>query len=342
MKMKTIQHVIIFLLSIVWMFLASSCKGTNPTESNDNNQIKTWTKVSNGLPTGNQKLWGVENNLYVFSNSKLYSSSNEGESWTIIGKGLPDSIIIKEIAGNNNYLAAATLGKGVFISSDFGENWYEPNNNGLNEQTKYVYSIEMDPEYLFIGAGTDANVFRSADLGNNWTAFNNGLPPRFPIHIPYHIPYINTLVKLNNILFACPDFDGIYLSDNKGESWQSNNQGLRENVYIWSISSSDSFYLATEWTGDRGIYRRNFNSSNWEKVYKIADYNPHFIVAQGNTVLASVDSGIVISFDNGNTWNSCNKGLDEPTQSFFYYAIIHNDYVFLVEHFKAIYRYSLN
>ena len=92
---------------------------------------------------------------------------------------------------------------------------------------------------------------------------------------------------------------------------------------------------------NRGVYRRNFNGSNWIKIYNITDFNPHFIVAQSSTVLASADSGIVISFNNGNTWNSCNKGLDDPTHSYFYYAIIHDNYVFAVCFREAIYRYSL-
>jgi len=338
MKMKTIQHVIILLSTIVWIFLLSSCKENNPIQSNDSNIIQAWTEINNGPPVGIRTLTSVGNSLYAYSNYKLYISSDDGDSWAIIGKGLPDSSTINGIAGNNNYLVAATLGKGVFISSDFGENWYEPNNFGLNEETKYVNSIVMGSKYLFIGAGTDAIVFRSSDLGKNWTGFNNGLPPSFPIHIPY----INTLVKLNNTLFACPDFEGIYFSDNQGESWQSNNEGLPEDAFIWDIASSDSFYFATEWSSDNGIYRRNFNSSNWIKIDNIKVSGPQFIVAQGSTILASAASGIIISFNNGNTWQTCNNGLEGENPMFFNYAIIHNDYVFFAGHNKALYRYSLN
>jgi photosystem II stability/assembly factor-like uncharacterized protein len=314
------------------------CNKSNPTDSGDNIQYKihTWEKVTNGLPVNaSYNISSVESKIYAYSGYNLYSSSDNGNSWSPMS-GLPDSTYVSVIAGTKDYLFAGTRGKGFLISSDLGVSWFESVNN--DSLPDYVYSILVDSEFLYVGAGNYAEVYRSSDLGNSWRSFHNG----FPILTPVHFLRINILEKNNNLLFACPFASGIYFSSDKGINWQSMNRGLYDDSDIWSFTVSDSFYFATELSNsEHGIYRYNFNGTNWTKIYNITDFNPHFIVAQGSTILASVDSGVVISFNNGNTWNSCNKGLDEPSQSYFYYAIIHNDYVFLVEHFKAIYRYSL-
>ena len=335
--MKTISSKILIRLLILGILIFIGCNKSNPTDSGDNIQYKihTWEKVMNGLPTNaSYNISSVESKIYAYSGFNLYSSSDNGDSWSSLS-GFLDSTQVNAIAGMNNFLIAGTNGKGIFISNDSGENWLESENN--DSLPNYIYSITLDSEFLYVGAGNDAEVYRSFDLGNSWNSFHNG----FPIRTPVHFLRINILVKNNNLLFACPFASGIYFSADNGINWQSMNNGLNDDSDIWSFAVSDSSYFAIEWNNDKGIYRHNFNGSTWTKIYNITDFNPHFIVAQGNTILASVDSGIVISFNNGNTWNSCNKGLDDPSQSYFYYAIIHNDYVFLVEHFKAIYRYSL-
>ena len=331
---KTITILFIMLIS----FFLIGCHKNNPieTENNNQNNIHTWVKVMNGLPTNAYYiLASVGRKIYVFADFKLYSSSDNGDSWDLIGAGLPDSTYVNVIAGTEDYLFAGTRGKGLFISSDFGVNWFESVNN--DSLPNYIYSIETDSEFLYVGAGNDAEVYRSSDFGNSWNSFHNGFPTRTPVHFLR----INRLVKNNNLLFACPFSSGIYFSDDNGNNWQSMNGGLQDGADIYSFSVSDSFYFALEWNIDQGIYRHSFNNSNWIKMYNITDFNTHFIVAQGSTILASVDSGIVISFNNGNTWNPCNKGLEGATHSIFPYAIINDDYVFTAANFNAIYRYSL-
>jgi len=334
-----VKKTVIILFLILISFILIGCHKSNPIEGENNNQnnIHTWIKVMNGLPTNvSYILASVVSKIYVFADFKLYSSSDKGESWNLIGDGLPDSTYVNVIGGTKNYLFAGTRGRGLFISSDFGVNWFESVNN--DSLPNYVYSIQMDSEFLYVGAGNDAEVYRSSDLGNSWNSFHNG----FPIRTPVHFLRIKILVKNNNLLFACPFASGIYFSDDNGKNWQPMNDGLYNDSDFWSFAVSDSFYFATELSNsEQGIYRHNFNSSNWIKMYNTTDRNLHFIVAQGNTILASADSGIVISFNNGSTWNPCNKGLDEPTHSYFYYAIIHDDYVFTADDYKAIYRYSL-
>lgn len=337
--MKNVYFKILTLLFLGLVISFNSCKShTVEIDDNDHDELNTWVNVTNGWPKSCNYITRIGNLVYLFADYKLFSSSNNGDSWNSIGLGIPDSTWINEMEGIDNYLAVATDGRGVFISNDFGNTWIEPANNGLDSKSKYVHSIEMDDEFIYIGAGLDAVVFRSSDLGNNWESFNEGFPPR----IPLYIPRIIILEKFNDLLFTSLFAEGIYYSENDGVSWQSLNEGitLSSHPWIFSLAISDSFYLAN--ITEDGIYHRTFYGTSWTKVLdNTADYNPHFVVAQGCTVLASRYSGMVISFDNGRNWKSCNKGLENISDPYFYYATIHNDYVFAVEHYGDVYRYSL-
>ncbi|MFA6598146.1 MAG: hypothetical protein WCS69_10515 [Ignavibacteriaceae bacterium] len=336
--MKKIFDKIIFTLTFLSVFIFYTCKESNPTEIKNNSQedINTWANVTNGLPLGAYRIASIGSKIYVFVNYKLYSSTNDGESWKNIGIGLPDSAWVGDITGYNNFMAITTEGKGVFISSDFGETWIKPTSSGLG--LEYIHSITMDSTFLYIGVGDDAEIYRSSDLGNSWTSFKNG----FPITTSVYYPRIELLIKNNNKLFACPFFSGIYSSNDNGNNWQSMNDGLSDHSSLWSFAVSDSFYFATEESNvEQGLYRYNFYSSTWVKISNITDYMRHFVVAHGSTVVASIDSVIKISFDNGNTWNLCNKGLDDATYSLFYYAVVHDNYVFAANNYRGIWRYLL-
>ncbi len=334
-----------FTLALVNIFICNSCTENNPTETKNQNIINTWVNVTNGIPSASYQIASIGNNIYVAAyfpqsaNFILYSSSNDGESWETLGNGLPDSTSVNGISGWSNYVALATSSKGVYISSDYGETWIKPANNGL--ESEYVYSIKMDSLFLYAGAGNDAKIFRSSDLGNNWTAFDNGLP----IRTPQFYPRILVIAENNNLFFACPFASGIYSSNDNGENWQSMNEGLPDHSWVFSFTASDSFYFAyvmAQAIQDYGVYRCEHNSRNWIKMpIALTDYAPHFVVAKGQTVVASIDSMIEISFNNGNTWADISKGLNNTKSSLFYYAIVHDNYVFAADIYNGIWRYHL-
>ena len=337
---------IMFSFLILGLCLIVSCKKSNPTEvkSIDQNVIHTWTNVTNGLPTNTAyTIASIGSKLYVYAGNKLFSSSDNGVSWISIGAGLPDSSWISAIAGINNNLAAATEGSGVFTSTDFGVTWLKSANIGLDAGAQDVHSILMTSEFLFIGAGNDASIYRSSDFGASWVSVSNG----FPVTTEEYFPRIYLLVGNDTILYACPFASGIYFSNNNGSNWQSMSEGLPYQPYVSTFAVSDSFYFATISTSsivEQGLYRRAFNSLNWKKIVDtlIIDL-PHFVVAHGSTVIISTGQGIEISFDNGNNWSVCNEGLDNnlATLAGFHYALTENDYVFATVDYKAIWRYPL-
>ena len=338
--MKPIFYKISFSFVIIMIFIFIGCNKSNPTDSG-NNGIHKWIKASNGLPANSYyNIVNIENKLYVYGGSKLYLSSNNGDLWKATGPNLLNNNTFGGLAGVNNYLAAASAGSGVILSSDLGGTWHERQNEGLDKNIKNVKSIVMGSKYIFIGAGLNAKVFRSSDLGNTWVSVNNGLP----ITTQIYNPSINLLVKIDSLLFACPNSSGIYFSDNNGNNWQSMNEGLPDNSNIWSLAASDSYYFAAVdpiSNSEIGLYRSAFNTNNWEKIkVKISHSSPFFVVAQDNIIIVSSDAGIEISFNNGSTWSIINDGLENITDKEFYSAVICNNYIFVILN-GNVWRYSL-
>ncbi|HRR09976.1 MAG TPA: hypothetical protein PLO56_14905, partial [Rhodothermales bacterium] len=101
----------------------------------------------------------------------VYSSSNNGSSWTPVNSGLTNTNVRSlALLNANGVLFAGTNGGGVFMSSNNGSSW-TPVNNGLTNT--YVYSLAINANGV-VFAGTDGGVYSSSNNGSSWTPVNNG------------------------------------------------------------------------------------------------------------------------------------------------------------------------
>ncbi|MEM7185221.1 MAG: glycosyl hydrolase [Bacteroidota bacterium] len=129
--------------------------------------------------------------------------------------------------------------------------------------------------------------------------------------------------------------DGIYRSDDGGNSWQ--HMGLKNSEHIGRIvvhpENSDVVYVAAIgplWSkgGDRGVYKTVDGGKNWKKVLEIDEHtgvndivmspaDPDVLYAAAHQrrrhvftyVGGGPGSGMYKSTDGGETWNKINKGL---------------------------------
>lgn len=88
-------------------------------------------------------------NGYVFacSGMGLYRTKDDGITWDKILTGLPELDILSIASTSDNYLLAGTRDDGLFLSLDYGDEWY---NIGL-ENTE-ILSICVDSEdYVYVG-----------------------------------------------------------------------------------------------------------------------------------------------------------------------------------------------
>lgn len=122
------------------------------------------------------------NNKIIALGSRIYKTSNNGQSWQMSSNGLENilsldnDIIFKIVANplNQNQFSIATS-QGIFTSFDSGNNWiqistnlveqiiHSPFNNGV------IIAASLTKDY------SDFNVYYSINMGENWSLINNDL-----------------------------------------------------------------------------------------------------------------------------------------------------------------------
>lgn len=168
-------------------------------------QIWQRKKTGEWQPIGDN-LVNCANDLEVFQ-SKLYAATNEGLY------RLTDSLW--EYVVVNSYTAVSSIQSGSYLPMV---------SQYLNfpkieiDVHKRVQSLNVHDDVMFVGA-EPRGLYKSSD-GSNWSACDVGLT----------IPYWGAIRKLigsaNGRLFAASDEDGVFMSDDGGETWQILDLGL--------------------------------------------------------------------------------------------------------------------
>lgn len=187
--------------------------------------------------------------IYVITsglNKGIFRSPDNGISWTKLSNNLPmDVYNIYCISFNGNDILLGT-DAGFLISANDGLTW-TPKNNGLPGFR--VHSIGVNGTVLF--AGTESGIYRSLDTAANWTSASAGLPNN------YWVGSILTIA--NRLVIGGPYGGGCYVSDNNGDTWLDNSNGLSSMQTLAFEYTADTIYVGTGavptfYTG--GLYKR--------------------------------------------------------------------------------------
>ncbi len=208
-------------------------------------------------PSNPNTIWvgsGENNNQRSVSyGDGIYKSVDGGKSFTNMGLKQSEhigSIVIHPT--NEQVIWVAAYGplwnnggeRGVYKSIDGGKSWKRT--LFVSEETG-IAEVHMDPnntnilyasahqrrrhEWTYIGGGPESTLYKSVDGGETWTEISTGLPKgdmgRIGLSISASDPnWVYAIVEGRH------DKGGVYLSTNKGESW--NKQG--------SFSTSGNYY----------------------------------------------------------------------------------------------------
>jgi len=166
-----------------------------------------WQRTKTGIwqPIGNN-LVSCANDLEVFQ-SNLYAATNEG--LYRLNNNIWENVIV------DSYAITGTTSFELF-SPLVTQQLQFP----ANEITSYkrVQSLYVNDDVMFVGA-EPRGLYKSRD-GSNWTACDVGLT------MPYWGAIRKVVGSTNGSLFAAADEDGVFMSDNDGESWQILDAGL--------------------------------------------------------------------------------------------------------------------
>jgi hypothetical protein len=185
---------------------------------------------------------------------------------------------------HDNYWALELFHEDVVFASGV----WVPAGHGLPPQYR-VQDMTASGDSLVVGStnaefNIDHGLYVSTDRGANWRQAEVGFPTGEPVW---------ALATVGGRIFAGTQSQGVFVSDDGGESWAESNQGL---------VSPDA-----ECPGFGGSPR-----SQEQLTFQIAD-----IAGFGSTVYLSNSCGVWRSDDLGDTWRVFSTGLTkEPNASF--------------------------
>lgn len=202
----------------------------------------TWTDLSANVPgtfiqdmTSNQST-----RLFLASsgNEAVYVAHNQDLNWGPYDQGLPDQINIEKLAvtgvpGPNQWLfGASVFGMYRTTAGLAFANW-QSFGNGL-PAFQMVYDLKSSPGGTTLLLSGEAGLFQSSTTVDFWTTL-----PVPPDALPIHEIHF---VSENQIMIATPN--GIYLSEDGGQSWDQINNTLVDIRTTSVIAAGKDHWLA--------------------------------------------------------------------------------------------------
>jgi photosystem II stability/assembly factor-like uncharacterized protein len=124
----------------------------------------------------------------------------------------------------------------------------------------FTYNYNNVLDFVFnsagdIFAGTNDNVYRSTNNGDNWFRANTGLT---------NSQVYALAIDQNNRLYAGTYGGGMFTSTNNGANWREINTGLTTNLIMdLAINSSGHVFAGTY---GAGVFRSTDNGDTWMRV----------------------------------------------------------------------------
>jgi photosystem II stability/assembly factor-like uncharacterized protein len=170
--------------------------------------------------------------LYTGSDTKIYRSTDGGDSWTKLGLSGPEdgfsAIAVARsdesvlwVSGGGYLTGHGYLVGYVYRSTDGGATWTDVT-VGLPSGL-YVNHVEVDPKdaataYVSLATTGGAGVYQTTDGGATWTPASTGLPLFAP-------QVVRVDPTSSNVLY-CGTEVGVFASGDRGGSWSRYGSGL--------------------------------------------------------------------------------------------------------------------
>ncbi|MBS1914459.1 MAG: hypothetical protein JST22_20890 [Bacteroidetes bacterium] len=269
---------------------------------------------------------------YIYAGTQIGEmrrTSDNGQTWDVKNKGLPDSSIFITLYNEPGLLLLGT-GRGAFRSTDNGDSWYAV---GAEFAAGHVvHRFERLGSNLYMAA--DSGLAQSTDNGATWARSENGLLP---------VRSFQTVAKYGGKLLCAIRLHGIYASVDSGKAWSPYSDGMPPRT-VYSIASGSDFVLASIVTG--GAYRSQGTDANWiniaDKFPQYVRYLSNFSVYQNSIVFAASDYGFLASYDSAQTWRLDNDGLNASRSVMVNDLYLYNGELFIATALDGCYRRPLS
>lgn len=231
---------------------------------------------------------------------------------------------------NSSILYAGTA-RGIFKSTDRGQNW-RPINSGLTAIT--IAALAIDPQnpsaiYAGIGAivGTGAQIFKTTDGGNSWSEASFGLPPVPPGRGSWrHVSVIAIDPQTPRTVYAgitTPhDAPALFRSTDGGATWNAAHSGLSvDSGGVDTLAIDPQDFTTIYAAGAFGVFKSTDRGSSWSPAnsglppcngtYNVFLCHTSLAIDPQNprTLYAGIYGvGVFKSTDGGTSWSAANTG----------------------------------
>ncbi len=266
----------------------------------------------------------------------VFKSSDGGQTWQDISKGLPENLRIDSIRGNSFFANE----KGLFLRVGNGLYHSTPN------ATAPFWTKEIFPdEHSSIAPGKTGIFYWGANLKKA-----NGTSVWSPIFEIFQRPGIRTAFETaGGTIFIGTD-RGFFKTANNGKTWKHVHTG----ALVGHLAESDGVLVAISM---RRIIRSTDNGENWAPVtsedsvaWDVKQIKGGFVAITASSELGT--SSLMTSYDAGKTWQAIDAGdkvfidsigrtwNDRPRVQAFGTSIIQVGENFICTHPEGIFRSS--
>jgi len=225
----------------------------------------------------------------------VFKSTDGGQTWQDISKGLPENLQEDGIRGNSFF----ANDKGLFLK--VGNELYHSKSNA----TAPFWTKEIFPgEHSSISSGISAN--------NNWNVNlkpTNGTSVWSPVFDFSHEPRIRSTFETTGGTLFLGTNEGIFKTDNNGKTWKHVFVG----AYAGHLAELNGVLVAI---GMKKIIRSTDNGENWAPVrsedsvaFDVKAIKGGFAAITSNSQSLTPTTGrLSTSYDGGKTWQRIDAG----------------------------------
>lgn len=191
--------------------------------------------------------------------------------------------------------ATVYAGRGSGLYRQEGESWLPAYETFELDEEMATTAVLAEQGLLL--AGVQGGVLRSEDAGASWQAFRLLDPPSL-VGALLMSPHFAE----DRVLLAATFEDGIYYSDDAGETWLPGNIGLYDR-HVFALGAAGTRFLAGTETG---LYVSDTLGRSWEPLpfaQEPATILSLCVDAQGHIFAGTESQGLYRSSDGGQTWD---------------------------------------